>query len=104
MKIVIYSLLLIIPFFAKAQSQTFTAVADAQVYEGSKTNNYGTSVNLQLKKIPESANSRISYLKFDLSSYTLSQTGKAVLRVYLNKHENFQIPVIVEAMNVTDNN
>ncbi|WP_461790445.1 CBM96 family carbohydrate-binding protein [Pedobacter sp.] len=103
MRVAFYSLLLIIPFFAKAQSQTFTAIADAQVYEGSKTNNYGTSINLQLKKIPESPNSRISYLKFDLSAYSLAQTGKAVLRVYLNKHENFQIPVIVEAMNVNDN-
>jgi hypothetical protein len=104
MKILYRSLLLlIIPFYLQAQSQTFTAVADAQVYEGSKTNNYGTSVNLQLKKIPESANSRITYLKFDLSAYALAQVGKAVLRVYLNKHENFQIPVIVEAMNVNDN-
>lgn len=92
-----------LPFAALAQSQTFNPVADAQVYEGGKTNNYGTSSNLQLKKIPESANTRITYLKFDLSAYSLNQTGKAILRVYLNKHDNFQVPIIVEAMAVADN-
>lgn len=106
MKSLIYRIILLAMWpsvlFAQ-QSQTFNPVADAQVYEGNKTNNYGTSSTFQLKKIPESANSRIAYLKFDLSAYSLSQVGKAVLRVYLTKHENFQTPIIVEAMAVADN-
>jgi len=83
---------------AYAQTQTFTPIADAEVYEGSKLANYGIGTTFRVKKIPGSANTRITYLKFDLSSFNLTQTGKAVLRVYLSKQENLKIPVIVEAL------
>lgn len=86
----------------KAQTQIFNPTDDAQVYEGNSNNNYGTSSSLQVKKIPGSTNTRITYLKFDLSSYHLSQTGKAVLRVYLRTNDN-TVPTIVEALKVNDN-
>ncbi|TZF82783.1 DNRLRE domain-containing protein [Pedobacter sp. BS3] len=87
-----------------AQSQTFVPVADAQVYQGSGgSNNYGTTGTLQIKKTPGSNNTRITYLKFDLSAFSLAQAGKAVLRIYLQDNNNMAVPSIIEALAVADN-
>lgn len=87
-----------------AQSQSFSAIADAQVYEGNAANNYGTTNSLQVKRTYGSSNIRTSYLKFDLSSFNLYQIGKAVIRLYLRTNDNQPVPAIIEAIHVIDNN
>lgn len=62
-------------------STTLTPTADAMVYKGAPTSNYGNTTELQAQNYYDQASyTRWSYLKFDLSS--VSSINSAVLRLY----------------------
>ena len=58
---------------------TIYPIADAYVKSSQTTNNYGTSTDLDVKNDP--ANTKISYLTFDISPYSGKTILSAVLRI-----------------------
>ncbi|MDQ8005879.1 MAG: sialate O-acetylesterase [Pedobacter sp.] len=78
-------LLLFLQFDAFAQSQTFTATDDAMIYQASQSNNYGTNQSLLVKI--QNGQTRYSYIKFNLSSFNLNATGKAIIKLYCSAKE-----------------
>ncbi len=82
--------------------QSFSPVADASVYVGNPTANYGTT-DLYVKGTPGGGLTRQSYLRFDLSSFNLNHVGKATLRLYCIDKQTDANPVTVDVFSVTDN-
>ena len=83
-------------------SQTFIPVADASVYVGGITNNYGTA-DLLVKNRPSGGITRYAYLKFDLSSFDLNYAGKATLRLYCRVKQADATLAIIDAFAVDNN-
>ncbi len=63
------------------QSQTFNPVADSYIHDVNPTTNYGTSVDLYVKK-GTASNFRKAYIKFDLSAAGISIINSAIVRMY----------------------
>ncbi|MEP6673673.1 MAG: DNRLRE domain-containing protein [Ferruginibacter sp.] len=82
MKLKLLSTLLLLG--SLCQAQTLTPTEDAMVYKGNTGNNYGADLKLQVKKTEGSGVTRNAYLKFDITSITTAQVGKATLRLYCN--------------------
>lgn len=106
-KLLIFSitvfLICLISTVLKAQPvQLFSPIADASVYVGNSTANYGAA-DLLVKQRPTGGITRYAYLKFDLSAFNLNHMGKATLRLYCRDKQNDANPAIIDAYAVADN-
>lgn len=68
-----------VPGTEASTTGTIYPIADAYVKSSQTTNNYGTSTDLDVKNDP--ANTKISYLTFDISPYSGKTILSAVLRI-----------------------
>ena len=65
-----------------ATTTTLNPSADADIYQGGSTNNYGTATTLRTKCTSGSTVTRKTYMKFDLASAGFSSISNAKVRLY----------------------
>ncbi len=65
----------------RIHAQTFNPVADSYIHDVNPTVNYGTSVDLYVKK-GTASNFRKTYMKFDLTTSGISVISSAIVRLY----------------------
>lgn len=70
-----------------AQNLLITATADASIYQGDNTRNYGEESKLLIKNKKGSTVSRKTFIKFDLQNSGLKSVKKATLKLYCNNIE-----------------
>lgn len=73
--------------FAQNQPADLAPIADATIYQGDNTRNYGAESKLLVKNKKGSTISRRSFLQFDLSTLANFQVKKATLKLYVNAIE-----------------
>ncbi|MEI6748543.1 MAG: DNRLRE domain-containing protein [Bacteroidota bacterium] len=64
-----------------ALAATYNPTADSYIYDANATTNYGTAVDLIVKKAT-SVNFRKAYLKFDLTTSGVTVVSSAIIRLY----------------------
>lgn len=101
-KLILVFLCLFVSAFVKAQEQSFLPTADASVYEGNKTVNYGTA-DILVKHRNGNSVTRFGYLKFNISAFDLTAAGKVTLKLYCRTKETETSPVNVNVYAVKDN-
>lgn len=77
----LYSVFAIVCLPYCAFTQTFNPISDSYIHDANPTVNYGTSVDLLVKK-GTSTNFRKAFIKFDLSSISNNIISSAVVRLY----------------------